>query len=106
MSRSALEGVRHLDEELSPGLLQPFIERQLALVAVSDKQDRLPIELVSEQSRGGEAGGSRRHRRQIEFRLAIGGDVLTDGPHERARRKAVIGADPGYPCGEQLLPAS
>src|SRR5207344_360426 len=61
-------------------------------VAVAQVENRLPVELVGEETRGSELGVLLRHREGIERWIARGFLILADQPDEGLRRERVGGA--------------
>ena len=101
--RLTLERVRKLHEELAIELFETIALRQLAVVAVADEHHRLPVEFVGQQRRAAEAAALRRHRIQIEQRVARRRDVLRDSAREESRGERVSTLDTRYARIEQPL---
>src|SRR6266404_4331748 len=89
----ALNGVRQLHEELAIELLEAIEIAQLAVIAVADEHDRLPVDFVGEEQLAAEGARMRTGVDGIERRIAVRRDVLRDAADEHPRRERVGAAN-------------
>src|SRR5690349_2990646 len=87
---STLKGVRQLGKKLPvDGHQSVHPSQQLAIVAVTDEHDRLPIQLVGKEDRAREIPRTGIHDGAVELRVARRRDVLRDAAHEHPRGERV-----------------
>src|SRR5262249_1585940 len=99
-SGSFLQGIGKLDEHLAIELLEAPLLIERAVVAITEKHHRLPVELVGEESRTAEEAIVRRRRLEVERRITIRRHILADQPDEAARGKCVVRPDAFNPRGK------
>src|SRR4030095_7861710 len=90
-SRSALEGVGDLEEQLAPRRLEAVLHGEGAVVAVAEEEHGLPVELVGEEGRAVEVLIPPRYGEGVESRIEDGAHPLADQAQEGAGGEVVGG---------------